>query len=687
MPPPTLNKPDLPAVTMRDALPVALTVMFGATVGIYFIATTGQAFFYQNFMPEIVMSACGRGFVFPLERPHELVDFLRSRLTTFDCRVLASVVHTHAAGIPARLHLYLAFATAMAWRWLGVSYANLWPVYAVLHGAYAAGCFVLFRLYVARWVALLAALGLAISPITVAMLYSLRDYSKAPFMIWSIALLLMAIRAGSAQRAIILSAIAGSILGFGTGFRSDVMIMLPIGAVVLAAGLRPPAQTWRTCLGAVAVFIAGTLIISAPVSKVESSGSGMLAMQGVTDPFVQFLGAGPAPYRLGWTYSDELSLSTTAADLRRTDPDWDAHEGKPLCGVTQSFTRSTRYFLGWAPLFAADFATHMIKSALSIAGFEMFISRREQGLDPAGWALRPVWYNSVLPQTMPAGIAAVLIVAGAAGVLSLLFGVFARNRREAACLALMIAYLLAYPATQFSIRHFFHLEFVSWLGVLALVNLPFVWQQIAHAKRPFAGIVVGIAAVLTATYGGLSLVQSHMLMRQISGLLALPRQAVAAEARSDETGQSVWKLPVPERYQALVSGRSDSLTSALPEQSIEWAVRAAADRLLITVGGSACAGGDLAIKFAYQKRADVFQPLDHTFVVTAPADGSQRSLLIAPAFYRPSQYLSAISVPADRKDCISGIDRLEGVNPLPVVFSAALVPDWWDHFLRQTLWK
>lgn len=568
-----------------------------------------------------------------------------------------------------------------------MSYVSLWPVYALLHGAYAAGCFVLLRFFFARLIALPVALALALSPTTLGMLYDLHDYPKGPFIIWAIALLLLAIRTERARCALLASIIAGSVLGFGAGFRMDTLVLLPIGVVLLAVGLRPPVHSWRSCSFAVAAFVLSAGVLAAPVYRLGFGGVGSLVMEGATDPFVRFLGVGPSPYSLGWAYSDELTLSTIAADLSRADPRWDAHESEPLQGVTQSITRSTRYFFAWAPFFAADFATHMIKSAVSIAGFEVLISPSVQALDPARWALTSPWYGAVLPRTIPSGVAILLKVAGVVGLLGLLFRVFSRSPREGVCLALLLAFLLTYPAALFSIRNFFHLEVVSWLGLLSIIVLPLEWRRITHAKQQFAVWLIGVAALATAFYGGLLVFQDYALVRQISGLLALPRDAMTTDSPSDEDDGSVWRLPLPERYQSLVSGPTDSLNSALPEMGTEWEVRAAVERMLITVGGPTCPAGELAINFAYRKRPGVFQPLDHAFTIMAPTDPSQRSLLIAPAFYRPTQYLSEISVPRDRKGCISRIERIRGESALPSVFTVTLASDWRDHSLRQTLWK
>ena len=139
------------------------------------------------------MWACGHGFGFPAERPETLNDFLFMAARGFDCAALGG---TSAGGISrfAWSHIYLAATVAGLWRLLGVNYAALWPLLAVLHGAYAAGGFVLARLYLPRLPAVAVGLALALSPLAISMLMATRDYAKAPFFVWSLALLVLAIR-------------------------------------------------------------------------------------------------------------------------------------------------------------------------------------------------------------------------------------------------------------------------------------------------------------------------------------------------------------------------------------------------------------------------------------------------------------------------------------------------------------
>jgi hypothetical protein len=265
---------------------------------------------------------------------------------------------------------------------------------------------------------------------------------------------------------------------------------------------------------------------------------------------------------------------------------------------------------------------------------------------------------------------------GAAGILCLLLNVFARSRRECASLAITLALLLGYPGIQFSVRHLFHLEIVSWMGLLSLALLPLLWRQIRKAMPAFMLWAAGATAAGAAVYAALIMFQDRALPLQVANLLLLPHDPVPLQATSGPDGSTMLAIPLPDRYRALVSGPPDSMDIDMPSVGNQWDVRGAADRLLIRVGGPGCPTAQFDLGFSYRKRSNVWQPLDHGMTVTAPAEPAQQTLVFAPAFYRPTQYLEAIVLPPGHAACVRQIERIMGPNPLPLSFSAALAPDW-----------
>ncbi|MGY4293473.1 hypothetical protein ACVWXN_001568 [Bradyrhizobium sp. i1.4.4] len=199
--------------------------LLGAVLGATVLHQSSMLYFYQAFMPEMVYSACGHGFVRSPVTPPPMVDFLFGRSSVFDCATIG-IAPEEPAGFFFRAQLYLGWAVSALWRMTSIRYANLWPLVSALVGAYACGCFVLVRLFFARWPAVAGAGLLALSPVMLSMVPYFRDFSKAPFFIWAIAFLILTMRAELPRMALLWAALSGVTIGLGVGFRSDIFILL-----------------------------------------------------------------------------------------------------------------------------------------------------------------------------------------------------------------------------------------------------------------------------------------------------------------------------------------------------------------------------------------------------------------------------------------------------------------------------
>ncbi len=670
------------------ALDVLLTLglaVVGAKLGELVLSQYGRLYFYQSYMPEIIYSACGYGFVRPAQIPQSVLDFLLVHTTTFDCASIGAPADAAHFGIFTQVHLYLALTVAALWKIFPIAYANLWPLVMVLSGAYASGCFVLLRLFFGRLPALAGAVVLTFSPIALTMILNLRDYSKAAFFIWSIVFLVASVRPHTTKITMLLAAAAGITVGLGYGFRSDIIILLPIGIVFIGIGIR--GGFWRRRLTAIAAFTVATLIVASPMLMTRNAGGfGSILMEGMSEPFRIELGLGDAPYTLGQRYSDELTLSSIAADMRAKDPTWDDREGRAGRAMSQAVLDSGPYVLGWLGLFAGDMATQAIKSAAWIIGFPALIAPGRKGLDPSMSAREgppasqyALWvYDDLATSWLP--------LSGIIG-LTLFFWCAASTRpREAVALLLMFGALLAYPVVQFSIRHVFHLEFIWVVAALSLIVFPFrlitpsrvaLWRIFPRIAVWSLGLVVLVAGVrwLLVAY------QDMSLRIAFDALLAQPRELVATSRAS--TGEdAIFSVPVPNKYRSLVDGPADSMTNFVGV-GVQWDVRSAVDRLLLTIGGRDCSAKKLTLSFHYAKRDGAWQPFDHDIVVDLPRDRTTTATVLVPAFYRPSQYLDDVRVPESFAPCIGKIERVAGATRLPAILSAVLPPDWQNRSLHR----
>ena len=673
------------AIGVDIALPVALFAI-GAAVAIWLVLETHLLFFYQTMMPSGVMAACGRGFAEPGAIPQALHDFLYLGSSSFDCGVLDGVPSTGGLNAMARAHLYLLSLVIALWSIGGVSYVALWPLAAALHGAYVAAGYALGRLFLPRWAAVVLALLLAVSPLATAVLAaSIRDYAKAPFLLWSLVLLVLALRAGTARRLLMLGAGLGAVVGLGAGFRGDIVEIFPLGVFALTLGQWRGAVPIAGRLCAAAAFLVLSALLMAPLKVGVNGAAGALWMQGATEPYRWQLHLPPAPYDLGERYSDELTYSGISADLRRPDPaGFDAGEGLP--GMqTQAQRLSSGYVSRWGDLFIADMATRALAALWWDSGLVALLTvpqppvvlydtsypgrfRLSRWLAPALALLAGPWTP----------------VLGVLGLLSVLWRVFARSRREAAGLGVVLVVLLASPSLQFALRHLFHLEGLFWLGILSLLTLPWAWGRMRGALPGFSAWSPACLAAIGAIYAGLVAWQDRALHREVAVILAAPTETLPLDPVSLGNGRTLLRVTSqPADAAGLFGGPPDAATlrAGIPHFDN---VRAAAARMVLEIGPN-CMARDVSVTLSYDKRSNAWQNFDRTLSIAVPAIGQAPTLVIVPAFYRPDQAFRGFELSDADLPCLQAIKRAEPRGRLPIIFSAVLTPGWTERPLHLRL--
>src|SRR5262249_22025886 len=158
----------------------------------------------------------------------------------------------------------------------------------------------LFRLVSGRVVAAALALILMISPANLSELLSLRDYSKAPFVLAAVLILaVLILRPWPLASRLGLAALYGAIVAIGYGFRGDLAVMIPFGAAVVLIFVSQPiaepsslvSRAARNALAS-AALLAGFLIVGWPVlSGVRKDGGCQyhFALLGLTTPMTTAL--------------------------------------------------------------------------------------------------------------------------------------------------------------------------------------------------------------------------------------------------------------------------------------------------------------------------------------------------------------------------------------------------------------
>src|SRR5262245_15955166 len=211
---------------------IALLLFAGSAIGgsAYWksAVSRGQPFYYQHYFEPAVMVACGKGFFVARPQVDAMVPFLWRQADRFSCDAIPADAPLGTRDMYQGSWRYLMYAVGLTWRVVGISWSALAPLFGLLFGATIAAAYAVLRLGMSPFVARLGALALTQSNLHLSYMPHLRDYSKAPFTLALLFLLgLLVTGETTARRVLGLSALYGAVLGFGYGFRTDLLADLP----------------------------------------------------------------------------------------------------------------------------------------------------------------------------------------------------------------------------------------------------------------------------------------------------------------------------------------------------------------------------------------------------------------------------------------------------------------------------
>ncbi|MDO9022991.1 glycosyltransferase family 39 protein [Zwartia sp.] len=640
--------------------------------------------FYLFFTPESIAWACGQGFKFPISPVIEIAKFSQDPNFIFDCSFLYEVNFYDHAGFFSKVQPYLTWLTAFCWRLFGISYASLIPILYVLYALYISGVYFLSRQFLNNSSSFLIAIFIAISPISAYMGVELRDFSKAPFFIWALIFLIKSVSEENHRKSIIYVVMSAIVIALGYGFRSDLILMVPIGCIFLFFfGLinyfRSNEKEIIKPLFTISIFIIIFVLAASPIwSKINIGGySGTFLMQGMSEPFRIQGNITNTNYANGWSYSDELTLSSVAAVLSEKDSTWDKVESSKIGGIdlSNAIQKSTSYTLGWIDIFIGDFFTQAIKSFAWIINFPNLTSRSIP-LPRPGWQkiIGDIFLFKISSSIYSALSNSWYFYVGLIGFFSLILITYLKSPAQAISFLILLIILLSYPATQFDLRHMFHLEFLWLLCLFAIFNvIPLVFENLKKLNSLaliFTAVLVSTCLLyfLAITY------QKNTLTLEISKLLALPRINLQTHAEKLKNGDIFLKISLPQEYEKIVFEKFDSMTPTMYLTGGQWDVRAKADRLLIHISGVDCDAKNISLYSKYHHTAKTWQPLDMKMNFTDYQPGMDASILI-PVFYRATQYFEGIVIPSEFSRCNISVEKIIGENRLPVFFTANLNGD------------
>lgn len=668
----------------NDNLLATFFFVLGGSIALIFYQKIGYTFFYQNFAPEAILWACGFDFAHPRITVTELIPFLNGDIKTFACEKLSQPLLHETTSVFTKGQPYLPWSAALLWKWFGVSYSSLNFLVFLLWGSYVAGIYLLFRQFNTELSSIFGALFITLSPVMIHMIGNLRDFSKAPFIIWSLYFLIRTIK--SSHIKIFNPIMAGLIAGLGLGFRSDLFFLLPIGFLFLLIGATDAqhnyslksisAKVKNSIIFALTfLFFASPVLINKNTNQNGNTNfgglAGLFAIQGMTEPFRAALKLSPAGYQTGWAYSDELTLSGLAAQDRTFNPKQDETELMGTPGITVSSINfiGTKDLIYRGDLFLGDFTNQAIKSIYWIVSLPIY-------MENVGAKIAP-HFESLTPQKLIASFYAfqhkyVILPFLFLGILTLIVSSFLKSKDEGIALTFLLLFLCAYPAIQFDLRHFFHLEFIWVLSLLSLHKLPDAIKKLQGKFQRFITTIITITLIFLITYWMIIQYQKKTLHNEIIRLMHIPRSSVSLEDSIIKDGKITYFVPVPNKFRQLVNSKYDSMTPEIAYKGGQWDIRAAAERYYLSIYGERCASEKIPITLNYRHTDGTWQALDTTLILDQHHTNLEAGVVF-PGFYRPSQYFESISIPQKFSVCHVKLEKINGESRIPIVFTATIV--------------
>jgi hypothetical protein len=599
--------------------------VFAGSIGTRHV--TNAPDFYQHEFGPAVMVAAGRGFVNPAPPSGSpLAEFLAVRRATLD--------RSDAVNAPIRTldqfqqaTRYLMLVVGYWWRLSGISWPALAWLEALMYGLTVVACYAICRLCLPRMLAIVGAVFVAASPVHLSQAPYLRDYVKAPFILFAIPLTVAtALSPMSPRRLAMCSAACGLVVGLGAGFRMDVVIMAPIFlvSVLCFRGTRPWTGLPEKALAA-GVFLFALAVAAAPiVSRLSAGGSNAfhVILLGYSDPFHDGLGVRPSVYSVLPFYSDVYAWEVVSEHAAR-------HQADTVQYLTPAYDAATRaYWMQIVRHFPADVAARALGASNAVLNLPFNQPRTGGAFDVLsvlnGWG---------------AVFGAVLV--GVAWVQRARFGMFA---------AWLVLVLTAYSSLQFEERHFFHLEIVSVVALLLTLRVVVRTRLPSRGQvRTFVLVIVGLGAAGGVVLGVLRAYQSAHVASLIDGYIDAPRQRV--EPTFTETSYGTWQM----RW-------DDVAHRARPP---------AADYYVVEFDGPS-GDNESWLSLRYQDVAPDYSRISTWW------SGRGIVRLFIPAYGTPPRAFEGIELSAGLKDRLRGVSRIDSPERVPLLLTLRL-PDQWRH--------
>lgn len=614
--------------------------------------------FYQEYFEPAVMVACGKGFVIAQPQGPAMEAFVFRRVDTFSCSQIPADANLGTRGLYQGAWRYLLIATGLFWRIVGISWSGMGPLFGLFFAATITIAYGILRLGMGRSPALLAAIAMSVSSLHLHNLPHLRDYSKAPFTLALIFILGLIVKARPTARALLGWAAAyGVVLGVGYGFRTDFLVNLPVFFLVvflftdggLLRNLRLKAASAVLCF---TLFVTMAWPI---ISAVYRAGGCQwhTALLGLTTDFTDSLELVEAPYDWGSPYADGFVYATATSFGRRVHPGighipYCEHEYDVVTG---------QYLMEVARRFPADMLVRAYASTLQIARLPF----ARPGVALTGFA--PHLY------TLRGSVLAVWSDTGTIWIAAALVLISTTSVRLALCLGFLLLYFGGYPAIQFSNRHYFHLEIISWWAVGFVVY---------HTTR--AALRWRRARATGVSMPPVNWRQAAWVMPLMLSLFVIPLAAL----------RGYQQLTMRSFFERYLNAPADELaldTAGAPGTLHEVPIPQPADAetgeqlIVITVNASRCAERP-SVTVRYDK-AFPNDNFTRTLTLTQASSRLEPTRIFIPVY----RHFLGVEFSDTRAGCIGGVSRVRDVTKLSLLLPSVLSPGWQHERLYQTFAK
>lgn len=445
----------LASPVVREVLAVAIVMAASLVIAASDMSAARERgikpFFYQNYYEPAIRVACGQPFEIDMNGAlsKDMLAFLKVERESLSCDAVQPSVNPNA-NPPTRIWYHLLVTVAAVWKISGISWAAIDGLAAFMLSLGAISVYGIFRL----WMPAPIAIGLAVLSMLPGLKYLLflRDLSKVPFILAALFVAaLLGCRALSRGQLLTVMVAAGLWLGIGYGFRPDVLIGIPLIAVI-AVFLRPGPvkENWAGgVLGAMlmsgAFVLAAAPLFSAFTSEVSSC-HWHFSILGLSDAHTKLLGLQPGDISWLSHYDDNVLFRAVESYAER------ALSAPPVgyCSAMYDQVSKVMYLDSIATL-PAEFLVRALAAAWHVIGFGFWGLPVIESGGPIG---------SLASEFRPV-IRGAWLILWAAVVLTVL----SRNVRLGLFACFSLAYLCAYPIVQFDTRHYFHLAFLTWIPV------------------------------------------------------------------------------------------------------------------------------------------------------------------------------------------------------------------------------